>query len=884
MLCRTGVAYSVGQTCSLSFYFKPTLPGIRYGGITLADAAGNLLANSYIYGYGVGPQVLYAPIVQSLVGNSQGGPSGVAINGKGDLFVSNYTGSGLVEIAANGTVSPVGSFVNGRDVAVDGSGNVFVVTFDTLYEVVAVNGTIPAAPVIRTLATGFTVSGGGLAIDGSGNAYVANTPATSTIKNPQGVVYEVLAVGGVIPASSAKLTIGPIFPEPTGVAVDSSGNVYISDGQTPAVFEMLAVNGRVPTSPVILTLGQGSVAPSNIRLDDTNDIFISDSGLPGIIEFPAVNGVVSAGVAPKILGSAFRFPQGLLVDGSGNVFVADRDYTQIVKLNYSSVPTLTFATTPLGQTSTDSPQAVTYTNAGNAPLIFTMPATGTNPTITSDFALSPSSTCPQLTPASGPATLPVGQSCTNQVSFTPTAAGPRTGTLTSVDNNLSVANTTQVVQLNGVGILKPPTIQFSIANHFVDDPPFVAAATSDSPGALTYTVLSGPATIAGSTVTLAGTPGVVTVQVSQAATSLYASATLTASFTVSKHSQTITFLQPQTPVKLGSAPLALQASASSGLPVTFSIVSGSATLNGNFVSFPSAGTVVIAADQPGNAVYNAAPEVTRTVVVSFVTVALTAAPNPVFLHNPVTLTATLSPIGGTPTGSITFLDGGVPLATVQLSGTTASLTLSTLALGTHPVTAVYNGDSNFSPATSPVQNVVVQDFSLTLAAPDITIFHGGTATYALVVNLLGSSNSAGPVTLAVTGTPSMSVVTMTPQTIPAGSGSTPVTLVVATPNYPVGPYNTGLGSLGFALPALALALLVLLRRKKLAGRLKLLATGLVFVGLAVSRALRMLGCGSGWRTQHYTLNITATSGLLQRNINATLTTVCRNGQAACPIE
>ncbi len=593
--------------------------------------------------------------------------------------------------------------------------------------------------------------------------------------------------------------------------------------------------------------------------------------------------MVSPGAPPKILGSAFRFPQGLLVDGSGNVFVADRDYTQIVKLNYSSVPTLTFATTYLGQTSTDSPQAVTYTNAGNAPLIFTVPAAGSNPAITSDFALSPNSTCPQLTPASGPATLPVGQSCTNQVSFTPTAEGPRTGTLTSVDNNLSVANAVQVVQLNGVGILKPPAIQFSIADHFVDDPPFVVAASSDSPGALTYTVLGGPASIAGSAVTLAGTPGIVTVQVSQAATALYASATVKASFTVSKHSQTITFLQPQTPIKLGSAPLALQAVASSGLPVTFSILSGAATLNGNSVSFPSAGTVVIAADQAGNAIYNAAPEVTRTVVVSFVTVALTAAPNPVFLHNPVTLTATLSPIGGSPSGSVTFLDGTVPLATVPLTGTTASLTLTTLALGTHPVTALYNGDSNFSPATSPVQNVVVQDFSLTLAKPDITIFHGGTATYALVLNLLGSSSSAGPVALAVTGTPTNSVVTMTPQTIPAGSGTTPVTLVVATPNYPVGPYNTGFGGVGVAVPAFGLALLVLLRRKKLAGRLKLLAAVLVFTGLGISGAA-LTGCGSGWRSQHYTLNITATSGQLQRNITATLTTVCRNGQAACPIE
>ena len=62
------------------------------------------------------------------------------------------------------------------------------------------------------------------------------------------------------------------------------------------------------------------------------------------------------------------------MDDSGDVFVADGDFPEVIKLNFSNVPTLTFLPTLIGQTSTDSPQAVTYTNAGNADLVFTSPA------------------------------------------------------------------------------------------------------------------------------------------------------------------------------------------------------------------------------------------------------------------------------------------------------------------------------------------------------------------------------------------------------------------------------------------------------------------------------------------------------------------------------
>jgi len=886
-LCRDAVTYAVGQTCSLSFTFKPTRPGIRYGGITLSDAAGNLLANSYIYGYGVGPQVLYQPVVQSMIGNSLGQPSGVAINGNGDLFVSNYlltsSGSGLVEITAAGAVVQIGSFSSGKDVAVDGSGNVFIQTEDTLYEVVAVNGTIPANPIIRTIATGFTVDGGGIAIDGSGNAYIANGPVSSTVAAPTGVVYVVYAVGGIIPTNSPKQIIGPMFASPTGVAVDSSGNVYVSNGSSASISEMLAVNGRVPASPVIRTLGKGSVSPSNIRLDNTNDIFISDSGYPGILEYQAVNGVVDPNTPPIPIGSGFMYPQGLLVDDAGDVFVADQDYPQVVKLSFSSVPSLTFVPTYVGQTSTDSPQAVTYTNAGNADLVFTPPAAGNNPAITPGFSLATSSTCPQLTAGSAAVTLGVGQSCTDQVSFTPLAPGPQSGTLTTVDNDLSVPNATQVVPLNGTGISSIPVIQFSVPQHFVDDPPFTVAAMSNSPGTFTYSVQSGPASVASSTVTLTGLPGNVTMVASQAASSPYAAGSATAIFAVVKHPQTITFPQPATPVPVTAAPITLVATASSGLPVVFSIVSGPGIVSGNQLTFSGFGPVVIAADQPGNNIYDPAPEVTRQIVVldNRVTVTLSGVPNPVFLNNPITFSATVAAPAGTPTGSITFLDGTVPLSTVPMNGVGATFTTSTLTLGLHTITAVYSGDATFTAMSSAPLNVLVEDFVLSVTSADVTIIHGGTAHYALHVNSVGalgaSATSADVIQFAIAGAPDDSVITFTPSTIPSGSGSTEVALVIATPNYPVGPWNpASIATTSTVSFAFLVGAVFLVRKRK--RPVTLLAVGLLTCVTALS------GCGSGWRTQKWYIQVTASSGNLARTTNLTLTSVCQNGNVRCPVE
>lgn len=113
----------------------------------------------------------------------------------------------------------------------------------------------------------------------------------------------------------------------------------------------------------------------------------------------------------------------------------------------------------------------------------------------------------------------------------PTAAlalGAHTITATTIsDGNYAVATGT-----NTLTVLPLPTIVFTVPNHHTLDAAFSVSATSNSSGAFTYSVVSGPATIVGSTVTLTGAGGTVTLQASQAANGGYAAGTQNASFLV----------------------------------------------------------------------------------------------------------------------------------------------------------------------------------------------------------------------------------------------------------------------------------------------------------------------------------------------------------------
>jgi len=141
---------------------------------------------------------------------------------------------------------------------------------------------------------------------------------------------------------------------------------------------------------------------------------------------------------------------------------------------------------------------------------------------------------------------------------------------------------------------------------------------------------------------------------------------------------------------------------------------GVASLSGGRAStsaVPSTtGTNVITASYSGDSNFDASSATKdQTVNQATTRTAVTSSQNPSNLGQSVTFTAEIAPqFGGETTGTVTFKDDSTTLAVVTVSGNKAALTTSTLTAGTHSITVIYSGDSNFIGSTSKVLSQVVK--------------------------------------------------------------------------------------------------------------------------------------------------------------------------------
>ena len=316
-------------------------------------------------------------------------PTGVAVDGYGDVYVADYFNNTIRKISPAGVVSTIAG-VAGSSGSADGTGSAARfnlprgVTTDRLGNVyVADSGYYFGHPAIAS--PGFTVrkitpdgvvstlaglsgtpgtSDGtaaearfvgplGVAVDGQGNVLVADGFTIRKI-SPSGVVSTIAGLantdGSADGAGSAAR-----FESAAGVATDVSGNVYVADTGNHTIRKVTSA-GEVSTLVGLGVAGSygsadgtGSAArfdyPSGVAVDSSVNVYVADTSNHTIRKVTSTGVVTTLAGLAGFDGSAdgpgsvarFNFPNGVAVDGSGNVYVADTSNDTIRKVTSAGV-------------------------------------------------------------------------------------------------------------------------------------------------------------------------------------------------------------------------------------------------------------------------------------------------------------------------------------------------------------------------------------------------------------------------------------------------------------------------------------------------------------------------------------------------------------------
>jgi sugar lactone lactonase YvrE len=444
-------------------------------------------------------------------------------------------------------------------------------------------------PEIGFITTSQTILGSGLnkpsavAMDGAGNVYIADTFNNRIVKLPAGggaqttvgtglslpsgiaidgagdVIVAQVGAGSltVIPTRvGGPSSIGGGLSAPAGVAVNGLGDIFVADGNNNRIVKLPA-NGGAQT-----TVGTELSGPIGVAVDAAGDVFIADTGNSRIVEVPA------DGSAQLTIGSGFSHPQGVAVDAAGDVFVSDSGNNRIVELPAGGgvqIALVEGLNTPLGIV-VDGHGNVFFADSLN------------NRVVELPFSVPPShkfaSTEVGHTSADSPYSLLV-ESIGNQPLNLGEVVYPADFPVDFDESGIELC-------LGGTNLV-PGQICELAANFTPLNPgPLSEALAIDdnslSPfGAAQIILLSGTAQLG----------------------------------------QSIVFLPPSS-VTFGAAPMNLSkdAAATSGLAVSFKIVSGPATLKGTVVTFTGAGSVAIEAMQAGDSSYLAASSVKKTIIVA----------------------------------------------------------------------------------------------------------------------------------------------------------------------------------------------------------------------------------------------------------------------------
>ena len=346
---------------------------------------------------GGGPNNL--PALKSSLGN----PTSVALDGAGNVYMTDIYSNRVFKVAITGNVTVVagdgarggistgdgGPAVAGKltyptGVAVDSSGNIFIAdrTYCRVREVSAMTGNISTVAGTGNCfysgdngpATSAALNNpSGVAVDGFGNLFIADTNncLIRVVKASTGVISTLAGMppdstgllhcgnsGDGGPASSAKIGFA------NGLTVDGSGNVFIADTTNCAV-RKISSSGTISNVAGTGTCGyagDGGLAtsaqlnqPFGVAVDHTDDVFIADTTNCVIRKVSSSNAQISTVAGDNSIGCGFsgdgglatsaqlNQPYGVGVDGSGDIFIADYQNSVIREVSASAGSISTFA-------------------------------------------------------------------------------------------------------------------------------------------------------------------------------------------------------------------------------------------------------------------------------------------------------------------------------------------------------------------------------------------------------------------------------------------------------------------------------------------------------------------------------------------------------------
>jgi len=478
-----------------------------------------------------------------------------------------------------------------------------------------------------------------------------------------------------------------------------SNSLQISSGlAVPNVSVILG--GSVTLSAVLTQLGTPVAGKTIAFTLQGNPVGTAITDATGTATLPNIStGSIAVGTYVNAIGAAFA--------GDGSLAAASGQGTLVVTNKLSQ--TITFAAIP-NQPVTASPLGISATASSGLTVSFA--AVGACTVSGTTVTFTGTGSCQIVASQPGNAT------------YNPAPTVSRTFTISKVNQTISFA---------------------ALGNRTYGDDDFTVAATAASGLAVTFTA-SGACSVAGSTVHLTSA-GTCTITASQAGDDTYnAAPSVPRSFSIARANQTITFaaLPGRT---VGDASFTVNATASSGLAVSFALGFGSVgcSVSGSTVAITGATgsgqSCSIVASQNGNGNYNAAPAVTQSFTVSKAgqTITFGAISNRSYGDPAFTLAASSS------SGLSVAFALGVGSAGCSLSGSTLTITGATSAGQQCSVVASQGGNANYNAAVSVTQSFAIAKGTQTIAFATIS-----NATYGDPASGLSATASSGlPVAFAL---------------------------------------------------------------------------------------------------------------------------------------